>query len=241
MAMSSGFIGWSPYLVGRALTLGAPRAMTAANWAPPVFATDRTEVRDRLAIPSDAIVFGLVGSLSWNPKVSYAYGVELVRAIRRVDRPDIRVLIVGDGEGLRRLRELAHGDQRVILPGRVPRDELGGYLAAMDVASLPQSVDRVGSFRYTTKLSEYLTAGLPVMTGRLPLAYDLDDGWLWRLAGRAPWDAAYVRGVAALMGEIRIDEVVARREQVPAKLMLFDRARQQRLVASFLAEIIDDS
>ena len=111
----------------------------------------------------------------------------------------------------------------------------------MDVASLPQSVDRVGSFRYTTKLSEYLTAGLPVMTGRLPLAYDLDDGWLWRLAGRAPWDAVYVRGVAALMGEIRIDEVVARRERVPAKLMLFDRARQQRLVASFLTEIIDDS
>ena len=140
-----------------------------------------------------------------------------------------------------RLRHLAHGDRESSSQVVCPATNSAVYLAAMDVASLPQSIDRVGSFRYTTKLSEYLTAGLPVMTGRLPLAYDLDDGWLWRLGGRAPWDDAYVGGVAALMGEIRIDEVVARRERVPAKLMLFDRARQQRLVASFLAEIIDDS
>ena len=30
---AAGFIGWSPYLVGRALTFGAPRAMTAASAA----------------------------------------------------------------------------------------------------------------------------------------------------------------------------------------------------------------
>src|SRR5258707_748675 len=30
---SSGFIGWTPYLVGRALTIGAPKGMTAAGLA----------------------------------------------------------------------------------------------------------------------------------------------------------------------------------------------------------------
>ncbi len=30
--LCAGFIGWTPYLVGRALTFGAPRAMTAAGW-----------------------------------------------------------------------------------------------------------------------------------------------------------------------------------------------------------------
>src|SRR5687767_860572 len=29
----AGFIGWTPYLAGRALTFGAPRAMTAPGWA----------------------------------------------------------------------------------------------------------------------------------------------------------------------------------------------------------------
>ena len=33
MRLSAGCIAWSPYLAGRALTLGAPRAMTAASWA----------------------------------------------------------------------------------------------------------------------------------------------------------------------------------------------------------------
>ena len=47
------------------------------------------------------------------------------------------------------------------------------HLAAFDLASLPQSVDGVGSFRYTTKLSEYLAAGLPIVTGQIPAAYDL--------------------------------------------------------------------
>ena len=28
----AGFVGWTPYLAGRALTLGAPRAMTAPGW-----------------------------------------------------------------------------------------------------------------------------------------------------------------------------------------------------------------
>ena len=31
--LSAGFIGWTPYLVGRALTFGVPRAMTAPGWA----------------------------------------------------------------------------------------------------------------------------------------------------------------------------------------------------------------
>ena len=55
-------------------------------------------------------------------------------------------------------------------------EEVVDYLAAFDLASLPQSVDRVGSFRYSTKLCEYLAVGLPIITGQIPAAYDLDAG-----------------------------------------------------------------
>ena len=58
---------------------------------------------------------------------------------------------------MQHLKDLAGEElgRTIILTGRVPREQVIDYLAAMDVGSLPQSVDGVGSFRYTIKLSEY--------------------------------------------------------------------------------------
>jgi hypothetical protein len=236
---AAGFVGWSPYLVGRALTFGAPRGMTAASWAPPAAAAgERASRRAELGIPEEAIVFGLVGSLGWNEARGYCYGAELVRALRATERPDLRVLIVGDGTGLERLRDLAAGDPRVILPGRVPKAEVAVNLAALDIAALPQSVDGVGSFRYTTKISEYLAAGLPVVTGQIPLAYDLDDGWIWRLPGAAPWDPRHLAALTDLMATVDAPELARRRARVPTDLPLFDRDRQQRLVCEFVRDAL---
>lgn len=240
--MSAGVIGWTPYLAGRALTFGAPRAMTAAGWAPDAPADDahrtmRDEARAQLGIPADALVFGLVGSLAWNRRYGYAYGLEMIRALRASTRTDLRVLIVGDGPGRSQLGTAGAGDPRLLLPGRVPREQVPAMLAAMDVASLPQSVDSVGSFRYTTKLSEYLAAGLPVVTGQIPLAYDLDDGWLWRLPGTLPWEETYCEALVALMDGLTREELDRRRDQVPRALELFDEARQRERVTTFVRDI----
>jgi hypothetical protein len=236
---AAGVIGWTPYLVGRAFTLGARRAMTAANWtlAPEVM-RPRAEMRAALGIPPDALVFGLVGALVVEPRHGYCYGADLVSAIRRVRRRDVRVLVAGGGDGLERLRELAGGDDRVVLAGPVPQEEVTSYLAAMDVGSLPQTVDQVGALRYTTKLSEYLTAGLPVVTGQIPLAYDLDDGWLWRLPGDAPWTETYVAALADLMEDVPFAEVAERRSAVPRELRLFDAADQRKRVRGFIEDIL---
>ena len=245
-ASSSGVIGWSPYLAGRALTLAAPRAITAAGWAPYVrtaeeLAVARAHVRDRLGIPADALVVGIAGSLAWTRRYRYCYGGELVRAIGRVRRRDVRVLIVGDGSGRSYLERLAAdaGERRVVFTGSVPQCEIPDYLAAMDVGSLPQSVDGVGSFRYTTKLSEYLAAALPVVTGQTPVAYDLDEGWLWRLPGSAPWDPRYVAALAAFIESLTPTAIDAKRVAVPRALAEFDRARQVARVTRFIMDILD--
>jgi glycosyltransferase involved in cell wall biosynthesis len=236
---SAGFIGWTPYLAGRALTLGAPRAMTAPGWAPYRGHPERREaMREQLRIDSDALVVGLVGSLRWNPRVGYCYGAELVHALTRVDRPDVHVLIVGDGNGRERLEAMAEDDGRITFTGRVERDEVPSYLAAMDIASLPQSVDGVGSFRYTTKLSEYLAAGLPVITTQIPLAYDLDDGWLWRLPGSAPWEKRYLDALSRLMGSVTPAEVEQRRTSIAPGDELFDLRVQRRRVGDFVSDLL---
>lgn len=243
--LAAGFIGWTPYLVGRALTFGAPRAMTAAGWAPftrtpDEQAADRVRTRDRLGIPAGNLVVGIAGSMVWSGRHGYCYGWELVEAARRVTRPDVTFLLVGDGTGKPRLVKRAAGlpTDRVVFAGRVPQDELPAYYAAMDTGSLPQSVDRVGSFRYTTKLCEYLAFGLPVVTGRIPLGYDLDGGWLWRLPGAAPWAAEYVAALAGLIDRLGPDELRRKRAAVPTGLQEFDPDRQARRTAAFVSELV---
>lgn len=234
---AAGFIAWSPYLTGRALTFGVPRAMTAAGWAPQTGRGDRgPEIRRELNIPADCLVVGIAGSLAWTPRVRYCYGCELVRAAAFTSRQDIRFLVVGEGSGRAELERFP--DPRIILTGFVSRESLPDYFAAMDVASLPQSCDGVGSFRYTTKLSEYLAAGLPVITGQIPAAYDLDSGWAWRLPGNAPWEDRYVRALARLLDGLTSAQIAQRRSRVPAASPEFDREAQVRRVTDFLNDIL---
>ena len=146
---SAGFIGWTPYLVGRALTMGAPRAVTAANWAPPQDSNpdDRAAIRDRLGISSDAIVFGLVGSLIWADAVRYCYGLELVRAIARSTRSGRpRRAPSATATGRRRRLEEEAGSApgvRVHLTGRVAREDLGKSEGGRLVEVAVTTIDRL--------------------------------------------------------------------------------------------------
>ncbi len=244
---TSGFIGRSPYLAGRALGFGSPRAMTAAGWAsfkydPCTLARSRARLRAQLGIPANGLVAGIIGARGWTERVGYCYGLELIEALRRCQRPDTYALIVGDGDGRERLARMAGVDlgNKIILTGRVPLDQVPHYLAAMDIASLPQSVDGVGSVRYTTKLSEYLAAGLPVVTGRIPLAYDLDDGWLWRLPGKAPWDDRYIDALAGLINRLDARELSSKRSAALSKMREFDRDRQVARATDFITDLLTD-
>jgi glycosyltransferase involved in cell wall biosynthesis len=244
---SAGFIGWTPYLVGRALSFGAPHGMTAPGWSsieqePAARLSARRRVRAELNIGEDELVFGIAGTLDWNKRIGYCYGYELVRAIAiaAARRKNVRVLIVGDGSGRKQLESMAGANlgRSVLLTGRVPRERVADYLAAMDIGSLPQSVDGVGSFRYTIKLSEYLSASLPVVTGQIPLAYDLDEGWLWRLAGRAPWDKTYVDALAALMGSVTPEQIAERQAAAGRASARFSKEPQIARATTFLNELI---
>jgi len=252
--LAAGFIGWTPYLTGRALTFGTPYAMTAPGWAQfhksnEELLAGRSRIRRMLGISDDVIVIGIAGSLQWNSRVGYCYGYELVQAVKRTDRLDIAVLVVGDGDGRNHLEELSGEDlgRRVFLTGRVAREEVPDYLAAMDIGSLPQSLDGVGSFRYTTKISEYVAAGLPIVTGHLPMTYDLNGAWFWRLPGRTPWGEVYIAALADFMGGVSVGVAEERKSvmQVPlhvaVNFSLFRRNEQIDKVTAFLEDLLMDA
>ena len=239
----AGFIGWTPYLCGRAMAFGARKAVTAEGWT--IGETgggpSRNEIRSRWGIPSGAIVVGIVGSLVWNPRRQWCYGLDLVRAARNLDRPDLCLVVVGGGDGLPHLRQLA-GDRlghNVFLPGPVPLEEVMPVLRAMDVGSLPQSVDGVGSYRYTTKLPEYLEARLPVITSQTPASYDLGADWMWRLPGTAPWGSQYQSALEDLLSRLDATMIAEKSTGLPAAETCFLRERQCARVAAFLRELMD--
>jgi hypothetical protein len=242
---AKGYIGWTPYLAGRALTFGCKQAITAAGWAPFVRSpeeqsADRARTRQLLDIPHDHLVVGIAGTMHWSNRHSYCYGRELIDAARLTSRETVTYLLVGDGNGRERLERLASGlpSRRVVFAGRVPQEELPAFYAAMDVGSLPQSVDGVGSFRYTTKLSEYLAFGIPIVTGQIPMAYDLDSGWLWRLPGRAPWDRRYVAALAGLIDRLSPEELTSKRSSVPVSMPEFDLKAQVARVEAFVNDLV---
>lgn len=244
----SGFIGWTPYLVGRALTFAAPKGVTAAGWAhfprtSEQLAEHRVNLRKQLGIPENALVFGLLGSIVWNRRLQYCYGYELVRAFQRINRENVCILVVGDGDGLPHLKQLAGQDlnERIFLPGSVPFEQVLDYLAVLDVASLPQSVDGVGSFRYTTKISEYVSARLPVVTSHIPMAYDIGDDWVWKLPGDKPWEENYINALATLMQNVTEEEIVLKKNALPSQLKDFDSTRQIIRVTDFIRDILSSS
>lgn len=244
-----GFIGWTPYLVGRALTFGAAKAITAAGWVH--FERSRTDlnasreaIRTELGIPHNAIVFGLLGAIVWNQRVNYCYGYELVRALDKIQRQDIYVLIVGDGSGLDILKKLADNDLNKIrtkFTGNVPLEKVLDYMAVMDVASLPQSVDGVGSFRYTTKICEYIAAGLPTIISQVPVSYDVCGDWVWRLPGDKPWEDKYIDAIAHLMQNITHADIDLKQQAIPENLYDFNMQAQVMKVTNFIQDLFPQS
>lgn len=182
----AGFVGWTPYLTGAALKLGARQGVTVEGAVDlKTFvcfsAPERKTAKEHYGLDPGHLICGVVGSLRWTPRQSYCYGLELIEALKRLKRRDVSVLIVGDGSGRAILEQAVpeHLRSRVVFTGRLPESEVVNAMNAMDIGFITQTLDQLGSYRLTTKLPEYLACGLPVAMSPVPGFYDYaaDAGW----------------------------------------------------------------
>jgi glycosyltransferase involved in cell wall biosynthesis len=91
-----------------------------------------------------------------------------VTELRRM--PSVKLLILGDGEDLGRVRKRAQElglTGQVITPGRVPYDELAENLRLGTVAILPFLKENVTDFALPAKVAQYLSCGLPTVSVKL--------------------------------------------------------------------------
>lgn len=219
----AGFVGWTPYLTGRALQMGAARAATVeggvdVNVFHPADAPLRQSVRRRFNLDPNHLVCGVVGSLRWTPRQSYCYGLELVEVLKRVTRSDISVMIVGDGDGRAHLERLVPENlkSRVVFTGRLSQADVVETMQAMDIGFIAQTLDSLGSYRLTTKLPEYLACGLPVAMSPVPGFYDYAAPAGWALPPFHPASAEFHAGCAAWLDGLNRSEVDAKAAQARA-------------------------
>ncbi|WP_425849708.1 glycosyltransferase [Micromonospora sp. DT15] len=127
------------------------------------------EAHDEPAVVSRDIVYA--GGLT------RAYGVDrLVEAFRGMDDPDLRLFLFGRGELEEWCRTQAEADSRIAAPELLDRAALVRRLARASVLVNPRPVDQsFVRYSFPSKLIEYLSTGVPVVTTRLPgipSAYD---------------------------------------------------------------------
>ncbi|MFJ6166588.1 glycosyltransferase [Micromonospora orduensis] len=102
--------------------------------------------------------------------LSRAYGVDrLVEAFRGLPGDDLRLCVYGRGELESWLHDQAAVDRRIAPPRLLPRAELLPRLSRASVLVNPRPVDQdFVRWSFPSKIIEYLAAGVPVVSTRLP-------------------------------------------------------------------------
>ena len=135
-----------------------------------------------------------------------------VRAMPRLP-DDVRLLLVGGGAEAPRLAalvaELGLAD-RVILPGRVPHDDLHDILAFGNVGLVCYAADSANTlYPAPNKVFEYAHAGLPILSTAQPPLVDLVErsgiGELFRYVRAGDDEAVAIDGIVAGVARLRAD------------------------------------
>ena len=112
---------------------------------------------------------------------------QLVTALRELDRPTYKLLVVGSPADSTVAQVLRRVDpNRVTMLPDVPFSDLPGYLCAADLVALLQDEDAPAStFQTPAKFTDALSMGVPILASNAPPLVDLANNGLLELLGTA--------------------------------------------------------
>ena len=112
---------------------------------------------------------------------------QLIAALRELDRPTYKLLVVGSPADSAVTRLLRHVDaSRATLIPDVPYSDLPGYLCAADLVPLLQDEEEpVSAFQMPAKFTDALAMGIPILASNVPPLVDVANDGLVELLGNA--------------------------------------------------------
>jgi hypothetical protein len=239
----AGFVGWTPYLTGVAIRQGAKQAITVEGAVDtkifyPYFQPQRLELRQKYGLPANHLVCGVVGSLIWVPTQSYCYGYELVEILKRLERQDVSLLIVGDGDGRTRLEQAIPPalKSRAVFTGRISEAEVVETMNIMDIGFVTL-FGEMGNYRLTTKLPEYLACGVPVAMNPTAGFYDYAAEAGWALPKGHPASPEFHQRCAAWIDQLTWNEVKDKTEHT---LKVVDKYFDYEVVGPKFRNFVND-
>jgi glycosyltransferase involved in cell wall biosynthesis len=129
---------------------------------------DGGKIRERYGIKKDDSVLLFMG---WLFHFSGLKEVTVELSKIKSEKPNVKLLIVGDGDAfddLQRIRDEYQLDNQVILAGRQPYESIPKFLAAADICLLPAYNNEIMRDIVPIKMYEYMAMGKPVITTKLP-------------------------------------------------------------------------
>ena len=130
---------------------------------------DGNEIRKKYGIGKDDTVLFFVG---WLYHFSGLKEVAIELSRIKDEKPNIKLLIVGDGDALydlQKIREEYQLEDQVILTGKQPYDSIPEFIASSDICLLPAyPTEKIMQDIVPIKFYEYMAMGKPVITTKLP-------------------------------------------------------------------------
>lgn len=126
------------------------------------------EIRERYGISKDDKVLFFVG---WLYHFSGLKEVVLELAKIKEEKPNVKLLIVGDGDAfddLKKLRKDYHLGDNVIMTGKQPYEYIPKFIASADICILPAYNNEIMRDIVPIKIYEYMAIEKPVIITKLP-------------------------------------------------------------------------
>jgi len=148
---------WYEKLIRRAVR--EEKCTTIVNYPDPAIFYPRPRRR----VDSPDFVICYPGTLNRHQGVDIAINAVL---LLRDKVPQLKMWIVGDGPDRDQLEELVRRHQledRVVMTGPVPIEEVAQIMAEVDLGVVPKRSDSFGNEAFSTKIMEFMAMGVPVV------------------------------------------------------------------------------